>query len=77
MKVLCCGKTDQFYKGRGTVLCLNHGHQLDRFLGIFSIFAGYLDQGSEVILMEPFFDQYIVRFIFTGTNRRIRCLMAL
>lgn len=31
-----------------------------RTLGIFSIFAGYLDQGSEVILMEPFFDQYIV-----------------
>jgi len=30
------------------------------FIGIFSIFAGYLDEGSEVILMEPFFDQYIV-----------------
>jgi len=29
--------------------------------GIFSIFAGYLNQGDEVILMEPFFDQYIVR----------------
>ncbi|KAF9942201.1 hypothetical protein BGZ65_007733 [Modicella reniformis] len=34
--------------------------------GIFSIFAGYLDQGSEVILMEPFFDQYISNITMNG-----------
>ncbi|KAG0232354.1 hypothetical protein BGW42_008223 [Actinomortierella wolfii] len=34
--------------------------------GIFSIFAGYLDHGSEVILMEPFFDQYISNITMNG-----------
>ncbi|KAG0221728.1 hypothetical protein BGX31_009591 [Mortierella sp. GBA43] len=34
--------------------------------GIYSIFAGYLDQGSEVILMEPFFDQYISNITMNG-----------
>ncbi|KAK3828839.1 MAG: pyridoxal phosphate-dependent transferase [Benniella sp.] len=34
--------------------------------GIFSVFAGYLDQGSEVILMEPFFDQYISNITMNG-----------
>ncbi|KAG0002534.1 hypothetical protein BGZ80_011051 [Entomortierella chlamydospora] len=34
--------------------------------GIFSIFAGYLDKGSEVILMEPFFDQYIANITMNG-----------
>lgn len=27
---------------------------------MFATFAAYLDEGSEVICMEPFFDQYIV-----------------
>lgn len=28
--------------------------------GIFAVMAGFLDKGDEVIVMEPFFDQYIV-----------------
>ena len=29
-------------------------------IGIFATFAAFLNEGDEVICMEPFFDQYIV-----------------
>ena len=32
-----------------------------QLLAMYATFAGYLDEGSEVICIEPFFDQYIVR----------------
>ncbi|CAG8525874.1 490_t:CDS:2 [Paraglomus occultum] len=34
--------------------------------GIFAIFAAFLDDGDEVILMEPFFDQYIANIEMNG-----------
>ncbi|KAI9033724.1 pyridoxal phosphate-dependent transferase [Phycomyces nitens] len=33
---------------------------------IFATFAGFLDEGSEVICMEPFFDQYIPNITMNG-----------
>ncbi|CAO3592513.1 unnamed protein product [Absidia cylindrospora] len=33
---------------------------------MFATFAGYLDEGSEVIVMEPFFDQYISNITMNG-----------
>ncbi|BFZ55262.1 arylformamidase [Savitreella phatthalungensis] len=34
--------------------------------GFYSAFAGLLDKGDEVIVMEPFFDQYISNIEFNG-----------
>lgn len=34
--------------------------------GMFSILMGYLDEGDEVIVMEPFFDQYIPNITMSG-----------
>lgn len=34
--------------------------------GFYSAFAGLLDQGDEVIVMEPYFDQYISNIEFNG-----------
>ncbi|KAI7906266.1 pyridoxal phosphate-dependent transferase [Cokeromyces recurvatus] len=34
--------------------------------GMFSVFAAFLDQGDEVICMEPFFDQYIPNITMNG-----------
>ncbi|CAM0142834.1 arylformamidase [Umbelopsis sp. WA50703] len=34
--------------------------------GMFATFAGFLDEGSEVICMEPFFDQYISNITMNG-----------
>ncbi|KAI8052416.1 pyridoxal phosphate-dependent transferase [Syncephalis plumigaleata] len=34
--------------------------------GIFAILAGYLDQGSEVIIFEPYFDQYLPNITMNG-----------
>jgi hypothetical protein len=33
------------------------------FIGILSAFMGLLDPGDEVIVFEPFFDQYVYDFI--------------
>ncbi|SAL96412.1 hypothetical protein [Absidia glauca] len=33
---------------------------------MFATFAGFLDEGSEVIVMEPFFDQYISNITMNG-----------
>jgi hypothetical protein len=33
------------------------------FIGMLSAFMGLLDPGDEVIVFEPFFDQYIYRHI--------------
>ncbi|RKP07023.1 putative BNA3-Arylformamidase [Thamnocephalis sphaerospora] len=34
--------------------------------GIFATLAGYLDQGSEVIIFEPYFDQYLPNITMNG-----------
>ncbi|KAG0948715.1 hypothetical protein G6F57_004264 [Rhizopus arrhizus] len=34
--------------------------------GIFAVMAGFLDKGDEVIVMEPFFDQYIPNITMNG-----------
>ncbi|ODV89988.1 hypothetical protein CANCADRAFT_31087, partial [Tortispora caseinolytica NRRL Y-17796] len=34
--------------------------------GMYSVFTGFLDQGDEVIVFEPFFDQYISNIILPG-----------
>ncbi|CAG8733476.1 8420_t:CDS:2, partial [Dentiscutata erythropus] len=34
--------------------------------GLYAIFAGFLDDGDEVILIEPFFDQYIANITMNG-----------
>ncbi|CAO3659176.1 unnamed protein product [Rhizopus stolonifer] len=34
--------------------------------GIFAIMAGFLDKGDEVVLMEPFFDQYVANVTMNG-----------
>ncbi|CAG8449271.1 2694_t:CDS:2 [Diversispora eburnea] len=34
--------------------------------GLYSIFAGFINEGNEVILIEPFFDQYISNITMNG-----------
>ncbi|KAI9594811.1 PLP-dependent transferase [Syncephalis fuscata] len=41
--------------------------------GIFSILAGYLDQGSEVIIFEPYFDQYLVSEYYNECGVPVYC----
>lgn len=35
-------------------------------LGQYSVFVAFLEQGDEVILFEPFFDQYLPSVVFNG-----------
>ncbi len=34
--------------------------------GQYSVFTAFLDAGDEVILFEPFFDQYLPSVVFNG-----------
>ena len=36
------------------------------FVGQYSVFAAFLDPGDEVIMFEPFFDQYLPSVVFHG-----------
>ena len=36
------------------------------YLGQYSVFAAFLEHGDEVILFEPFFDQYLPSVAFNG-----------
>jgi len=36
------------------------------FLGQYSVFVAFLEHGDEVILFEPFFDQYLPSVTFNG-----------
>ena len=35
-------------------------------LGQYSVFTAFLEQGDEVIMFEPFFDQYLASVTFNG-----------
>lgn len=37
-----------------------------RILGQYSVFTAFLEQGDEVIMFEPFFDQYLPSVVFNG-----------
>lgn len=36
------------------------------FIGQYSVFTAFLEQGDEVIMFEPFFDQYLPSVTFNG-----------
>lgn len=36
------------------------------FKGQYSVFAAFLDEGDEVIMFEPYFDQYLPSVVFNG-----------
>ena len=40
--------------------------QVSNFAGQYSVFVAFLEQGDEVILFEPFFDQYLPSVTFNG-----------
>lgn len=40
--------------------------ELDVCKGQYSVFVAFLDQGDEVIMFEPFFDQYFPSVTFNG-----------
>ena len=42
------------------------GTHLDDSLGQYSVFTAFLEQGDEVIMFEPFFDQYLPSVTFNG-----------
>lgn len=37
-----------------------------RSAGQYSVFTAFLEQGDEVIMFEPFFDQYLPSIVFNG-----------
>lgn len=36
------------------------------YIGQYSVFVAFLEQGDEVIMFEPFFDQYLPSVTFNG-----------
>lgn len=35
-------------------------------IGMYSVFTAFLNDGDEVIMFEPFFDQYLPSIVFNG-----------
>ena len=50
----------------GTVLSLMSSHCIHRLPGQYSVLTAFLEQGDEVIMFEPFFDQYLPSVTFNG-----------
>lgn len=39
---------------------------MGRNIGQYSVFTAFLDPGDEVIMFEPYFDQYLPSVVFNG-----------
>jgi kynurenine aminotransferase len=44
----------------------NLAREITYFTGQYSVFVAFLEQGDEVIMFEPFFDQYLPSITFNG-----------
>ena len=53
-------------KVRGVVLELRSSKSSWGAPGQYSVFVAFLEQGDEVIMFEPFFDQYLPSVTFNG-----------
>ena len=45
---------------------VNGSPEFNRLSGEYSVFVAFLEHGDEVILFEPFFDQYLPSVTFNG-----------